>query len=148
MNSDIQMNSEIKLRAYNPETDKGFVFSTFLDGLYYGNDFFNSIDKQIYYKSYGEVLEALLAKTSVNVVMAVLNDDEDVILGYAILDNEGIVEPNSTFKLHYSFVKKMWRNKGIHRMLTRVPISTVTHVTKPGLAIARKRGWIFNPFAI
>lgn len=144
--------SGIKIRLYNPETDKGFVFSSFLDGLYYGNPYYREIDKASYYKNYSTVVEHLLTKQGSVPLIACLEDDEDVILGFAILEaNKLNGEANSAFKgdlLHYVFVKKAWRGKGIASALVPKNVTVVSHLTKPGAAIARKKGLKFDPFTI
>lgn len=117
-------------------SDQAFIFSSFLKGLYYGNDFYRQIDKEAFMSNYKKVLTQLLIKSQCKV--AVQNDDDDSLIGYSIYE-PGI--------LHYLFVKPTFRRFGVAKSLVPVGINTTTHITKIGTAIKPKE-WIFNPFKI
>lgn len=125
----------IAIRDANPD-DKNFIFSTWLRGLRYGNDWFELIDKDIYYKVYHKVLEKLLT-SGVEIKVACLKEDHGVILAYSVYKNN---------TLHWVFSKKSWRGIGLMRDLVPRHIDTISHVTAIGKSIAIKRGWKFNPF--
>lgn len=116
--------------------DQAFIYSSFLKGLYYGNDFYRSIDKDIFMKEYKKVLEHLLIKRQCKV--ACLTDDEDVVIGYSIFES-GILD--------YVFVKPVWRKIGVAKDLIPVSIHTCTHITKIGKSLKPKT-WVFNPWSI
>lgn len=129
----------VALRDITP-SDRNFVFATWLRGLKYGNDFFNAIEAEVYYKVYNKYIEAVLARPQVTVKFACLRDDPEVVLGYAVY--EGPV-------LHWVFVKKAWRSIGIAKSLVPETITTVTHLTLAGKSILHKQryyGIVFNPF--
>lgn len=128
----------ITTRDYAP-ADHPFIMSTFLRGLYYGDSWFSEIKKSIFMPNYHHVIEALLKKPTTRIRVACLVEDKDVILGYCVF---------SAGTVHYSFVKKAWRNIGIAKSLLPMDIKQVTHLTKVGLDITKKKGWDFNPFAI
>lgn len=120
--------------------DRAFIFSTWLRGLRYGNDWFELIESGAYYTEYHRVIESLLGLSNVSVRVACLKEDPEVILGYAI---------HSGAKLHWVHVKTAWRGIGIAKSLVPKEISTVTHLTKVGKAILSKHPEVrFNPFAL
>lgn len=129
------MDLPITIRPGKPE-DSSFIFSTWLKGQYFGNDWFESVDQKVYFAYYSKYVEAILAKS--NVSIACLTDDPDVILGYAVY-----TLPET---LHWVFVKGAWRAKGIARRLVPEAITTITGLTKPGKAIMIKKGLRFNPW--
>lgn len=130
----------IALRAYKFE-DEGFVYSTFLKGLYYGDSWFRLIDKDIFMKNYHSIITSLLAAPNTVIIIAHLKEDIDTVVGYAIL--------NTNLKvLHYIFIKPAWRTIGVAKMLVPETVDTVTHLTKMGLGILKTHpGLKFNPFS-
>ena len=128
-----------KLRGYKEE-DKGFIYSTWLRGLYHGSDWFSEIDKASFFTNYSKVVDLILSKNDTQVRVACDPEDEDVIYGYTIL-GPGLV--------HYCFVKEPWRAKGLARLLLGAhEVKSVTHITKPGNAIRKKLLWTFDPFKV
>ena len=120
------------------EEDKAFIYSTMLRGLYYGCDYFTSIDKQAFFANYPRVLDRLLDVADVSI--ACLADDEDVIVGFSI------TRPNI---IDYCFVKTPFRKQGVAKLLLGGAVfSYTTHLTKPGAAIARKMELKHNPFML
>jgi len=129
------INNELKISIREPEeTDIPFFFTTWLHGLYYGNSWFNAIDKDVFYEKYHEVLKLLLGRSSLRV--ACMEDEPDVILGYSVFTDT---------TLHWVFVKKAWRKLGIAKRLIPQDINTVSHLTKLGKAL-KPKDWKFNPF--
>lgn len=124
----------IQIRPGKAE-DRAFILSTWLKGQVFGDAWFAAIDKEAYFTNYSKYIEAILLKS--DILVACLSEDEDVILGYSI---------SSLQALHWVFVKKPWRGQGIAKSLVATDISVITSITKPGLAIAKKHGWSFNPW--
>lgn len=116
--------------------DQAFIFSSFLKGLYYGNEFFKQIDKTVFMKEYSKILTSLLIKSQCKV--ACLKDDVDTIVGYSIY------EPGTA---HYIFIKPAWRRIGLAKDLLPVDINSCTHITKIGKAL-KPPSWKFNPWLI
>ena len=125
----------------NGKTDDiPFIMSTWLRGLYYGNEFFGIMPKDIFMDNYKHICEALINKSTIKV--ACLIEDEDVILGYAILS------PDLT-TLHWAFVKNAFRNKGISKDLLPKYFSVFTHFSTLGLSLVKKYvDLTFNPFSV
>lgn len=129
----------IAVRDYLPG-DHNFILSTWLKGLKFGNSWFNLIDQTTYYRVYHAMVESILAKPDTVVKVAVLSDDPDVILGYAVYRKDALT-------LEWSFVKSSWRGIGVAKMLVPATVTTVTHLTKLGESIFKKRGNLkFDPF--
>ena len=99
--------------------DESFIYSTWLRGLYYGNDWFRKIDKKSFFDKYRIVIAHLLKSS--NVELAVLEDQPDVIVGYSV---------HSGNTLHWVYVKRSWRALGIGKALIPEGIECVTHLTK------------------
>lgn len=117
--------------------DKNFIFSTWLRGLRYGNEWFELIDKNVYYKVYHVMLEKIVT-SGVEIKIACLKEDPSVILGYAVYSGK---------RLDWLFVKKAWRGIGIARMLIPANIERVSHITQVGKSLLRKLpNAIFDPF--
>lgn len=128
-------------RDYIP-TDKNFILATWLRGLKYGNDWYNLIPAQIYFKVYQTALMRVLDSDKVIIKISCLKDDPDVILGYAVLDRNQEI-------LHWAFTKSAWRNIGVMKSLVPTSTKIVTHVTKVGLSLMKKYPEvIFNPFLL
>jgi hypothetical protein len=130
----------ITIRDYLPE-DKNFILATWLRGLYYGDSWFSEVKKHTFMQVYHLVLNVLLEKPNNYVKVACLKEDPSVIMGYAILSKD----PKA---IHWVFIKKSWRNIGLAKDLIPKDYTTVTHLTKTGLSIIKKKNWSFNPFLI
>src|SRR6267142_2498423 len=110
--------------------DKNFIYSTWLRGLYHGNDWFKCIPSDIYFRHYEAILDVLFQKPSVKVSVACLKESPDVILGFSVF------EANI---LHYIFCKFVWRNIGLARDLIPKDLKVVTHLIRTGRAILESK---------
>lgn len=114
------------------------VFATFLRSLRLGNYYWKLIDKDSYFHNYHRYIEALLARPLVNVKFAVLSDEPDTILGWAV------VEPGT---VHYVWVDPLQRGAGIAKMLCSDPFHTITHLTTIGAKIFKTMPHVrFDPW--
>jgi len=129
----------VSTRNSTPE-DKNFILATWLRGLYYGDSWFREIRKDIFMENYHKVIENILARPGVSVQVACLKDDPEVILGYSVSRGN---------TLDWVFIKAAWRGIGIAKSLLPKDLNVVTHLTKPGLSILKKKlpEVVFNPFA-
>jgi len=130
----------IVIRDYTPE-DKNFVLATWLRGLYYGDSVYSNMKKQTFMENYHTILETVINNSAIQIKVACLKEDSNVILGYAVL-------ANAPQTIHWVFVKKFWRNIGLARDLVPKDTNTVTNLTKIGLSILKKKDWAFNPFLV
>lgn len=130
---------QYEVRDYKPE-DHAFIMSTFLRGLYYGNEFFNLMPKDLFMAYYKLIGEALLKVSQVKI--ACLKDDPDIILGYSIMNQDFSV-------IHWVFIKSAFRKQGISKRLLPERPSQFTHFTKTGLEYAKRfENIIFNPYNV
>lgn len=119
-------------------SDKNFIYASWLKGLYHGNDWFNEIPTNVFFKNYQGALESILERPNVEILIACLPDDKEVILGYAVLEKNTI---------HWIFVKESWRKMGIAKELCSTwNITTCSHLTKVGKFLKKKYSLEFNPF--
>ncbi len=123
--------------------DENFILSTFLRGLYYGNDWFREIPKDIFMSHYHRVVERLLSHPGTAVRVACLREDEDVIVGYSI----SRPLQDGTSILDFVFVKSAWRKAGIGRSLLPPNFTSVSHLTKVGKSL-KPVNCVFNPFTL
>lgn len=122
------------------EGDYTFIYATFLRGLYYGDESFKRVDKDLFMENYHYILDHMLHIEGINIKMCVLSEDPEVILGYAVYKGP---------RLDWVFVKKAWRKIGIAKSLVPSDITTVSHLTTVGEAILKTRPTIkFNPFDV
>lgn len=118
--------------------DHPFIYSAWLQSLWAGNELFKLIKRDLYFKKYHDVVEALISLPDATVLIACLVEDPDIILGFSARHMD---------RLHYVFVKEDWRNIGLARDLTW-PFKEVSHITKTGAGIFKKHKAIvpYNPF--
>lgn len=128
------------VRPYQ-STDESFVYSTWLKGLYYGNDWFKEIERDTYFKKYHQVIENVLSRPNVSIRCACLKEDPDVILSYAVLEKNDV-----EYTLHWIFTKSGWRKLGLSKLILP-EVSHVSTLTKVGRAI-KPAQWKFDPFLI
>jgi len=129
----------IKIRSAYP-SDKNLIYSTWLKGLYFGNDWFREIKKDLYFEIYSEVIQKILSRPNIVIQVACLADDPETVLSYAILEKK-----EDSYALHWVFTKSSWRKLGLAKKLIPENISYVTHLTKVGKSIKPKK-WPFIPF--
>lgn len=115
-------------------SDIAFIYSTWLKNLYFGNSWFRSIERKVYFDKYKLVLDRVLQRSTV--LVCCLTDDPDVVLGYVVYE-PGI--------LHWIYVKKGFRRLGIGKLLLPQDVEWITHLTKTGRDLRRPE-WKFDPF--
>lgn len=115
------------------------LFAEFLRSLRWGNEYFRLIDSEPYFQVYHAYFSVLLNRPEALVKIAVLSDDDDVALGWCLVEID---------KVHYVYVKKDYRKIGIARTLISEPFSRFSHVTKTVLSLwpAKFPDAKFNPF--
>lgn len=120
---------------------EGLLYTSFLSSLRYGNEWFKEIDADVYYEVYHKLIENLLGRRETLVKLAVLPDDPDTCIGWSIS------EPRV---LHYIYVKGdiKARQLGIGKQLLPLEFNTISHLTKIGKVIWKKKfkHVKFNPF--
>lgn len=91
------------------------------------NDYMRIIHPPSYYFAYNNYVTNILRRVNSVVMLAVLDDDEDVVLGFSVTEGKNI--------LHYVHVPKSYRHQRIATMLVPETIDWITHITKIGLRL-------------
>lgn len=129
--------SNIVIRDPKPE-DVAFIYSTWLKGQYHGSEFFKASSRQSYFKHYAAFVESVLINPNTKINVACLEDDIDIIISYCVYTTSGA--------LYWVYTKDGWRGQGWAKKTVPQGISSVKSLTKAGAAIARKKGWKFDPW--
>lgn len=144
------MNEAIQTRSYRPETDKAFIYSTWLKNYKYSSYFAKRIKPAIFFAGHHSILDHLLAKPTIKVLIASSRDNADDIYGYVAY------EPKQDDKnvVHFIFVKDAFRNMGVARTLfeiakLKLETLSITHWTFPVDEFIRKYPMItYNPYEL
>jgi len=125
------------------DKDKNFILATFLRGLYYGEYWYEEIPKDIFMNNYKHIAKVLIDAPGTTIKVACDPEEPSVIYGYSIMNSDYSI-------LHWVYVKKVWRSKGIGRALVPQRLISVTHLSKLGkLFLSTKyKDTIFNPFKL
>lgn len=123
-----------------PKDFRNMIFSNFLNGLRYGNEYFKIIDSSAYFANYNRYIDSLLSRPNMVAKIAVLSNEEDNALGWSLSEMK---------TLHFVYVKVEQRHQGIATSLSPKGLDTITHLTNIGLSIwnNKLKGVKFNPFA-
>lgn len=120
---------------------RNLIYTSYLKSLRFGNDWFKDIESDRYYQVYHSIIEGLLARPTTELRIALLNEDQDICLGWSLCEET---------TLHYVFVKGDIdaRYHGIGRDLIPTPIHKITHLTRIGRELWKKKlpGAVFDPF--
>lgn len=130
----------LKFKVRGPEPgDLNFILSTWLKGFYFGNEWLKKhVEAKAYFEFFEEIAKAVLTRADTEVRVSCLEEDENVILGYSII--EGTC-------LHFVFVKEPWRKLGIAKALTLGPLDACSCVTDLGHKL-KPHNWKLNPFLL
>lgn len=134
----------VHIRAYKsaelPEHYLNFVKDFWLKTYRKCNKFMKLVDAASYFNAYPKYIKSILDRPSVTVRLAMLGDDEDVLLGFSV--SEGPI-------LHYVNVPFDYRNHGIGRKLVPFVVERFSHITETGMKLWTKKvpQAIFDPFS-
>ncbi len=122
-----------------PEQYTGVVIGKFLTSLRNGCRYFGYVDPDRYFPAYRRYVVSILARPASVVRLAVLVDDPDVCLGWAILEHKSV---------HFVHVSADVRRLGIARALVPDPFDEFTHLTDMAYDIWKTKfpEAKFNPF--
>lgn len=136
-------NSSYKIISFKasemPSSYWNMILSKWMRSLRFGCDFFRLVDKDIYFAGYQKFIESLFERPQTVVRLAVLSDDEDVVLGWSVYEGD---------KLHYVYVNRDMRNNGIGKNLIPSNTKEISHVTIAGMSVwaSKYPNFKFNPF--
>lgn len=106
------MSPEIEVRAAYIE-DVPFLFATLLRSYRHASNFARRISNDVFYKYHHAFLDACLKRNGSKVLVAHPKGEPDVILGYLLTE----ALPSGEEIIHYTYVKKSFRQMGIARAL-------------------------------
>lgn len=125
---------DLKIREVKP-SDKNFIYSTMLRGLYYGCDYFNKSNSIDFFTQYQANLDNLLPKCEISI--ACLDEDEDTIFAYAITLGSKII---------FTYTKSEFRKMGIqNKLLAKRKFDSVAFITSIGDSIRINKRLKFTP---
>lgn len=124
--------------------DIAFLYSTWLRGLYHGNDYFSSMDSDAFFASKKEEVTAILCSPDVSVRVACAIDDRELILGYLVAQIS-----DSGCSVVWCWVRPAMREKGVATKLAHgLRVNSVANLTKTGDDIRKKKNLLFKPIVL
>ncbi len=134
----------VQIRAYKgaflPEQYANFVRDRWLKTYKKCNKFMSLVDPASYYQAYPKYIKSILDRPTTAVRLAMLQEDNDVLLGFSVSDGP---------MLHYVNVPLDYRGQGIGGRLVPYVVESFSHITETGMKLWQKKypKAIFNPFA-
>ncbi len=120
---------------------KACVVTRICRSLKYGCDLFKLTEPKAYWAVYPKLIEAILYRPSTQIRIAVLTDEPDNVLGFAVVEGT---------TLHYVHVDTIQRRQGIATALVSPcnSYTALTHATHAGIPFWSKvmPHAKFNPF--
>lgn len=122
-----------------------FVYATWLKSFHHSSPIAKRIRSQIFYSYHQETLTEILERDATKIYLAVAHDDDNVILGYLVTENDNI---------HFVYVKRDFRNFGVAKILAEafgkdlntVQFSHWTHDTD--WICSKYPEMIYNPYLV
>jgi ribosomal protein S18 acetylase RimI-like enzyme len=139
--------AEIEVRDAYLE-DVSFIFATLLRSYRHASNFARKISNDVFYKYHHAFLDACLKRPGSKVIVAHPKGEPDIILGYLLSETRADGES----VIHYSYVKKSFRQMGVARALwatlEKKPY-TITHFTVDADWITKKyTNLTYNPYLL
>ncbi len=122
-----------------PKQYLNLVRSRWMRSYKHSNDYMKLVHSEAYYCAYSVYVENVLNRPNTTVRLALLEEDDDVALGFSVVENTC---------LHYVEVPKVNRGQGIGRALVPDKIEWFSHLTKIGFKLWAEKApdAKFNPF--
>lgn len=123
--------------------DLSFIYSSWLQSYFYGSNWPKSMAREIYFASHAEVIRLIMLRPGVCVTIASDKEDQSIIIGYMVSENDNV--------LHYSYVKKPFREMGIFNSLLKYTHLnydiSISHRTKDiSSVLIKHQAPIYNPY--
>lgn len=118
--------------------DQGYLFSTWLKGLRFGNPLMAKVPSRTYFREQHKVITNIILRGA-TVLVAHPEGEPDVIVGYVV------AEPGC---LHWLHVKAAFREMGVGRQLLEAvgPFTEFSHWVRSADALSRKFPAEYNPW--
>lgn len=130
---------DVLITRHRKPEDDNFIFNSLLNCLYFAGHWRSTrkvdgkhlplMSREVAFK-YRTVLSHVLAKPNVQCRVCSLKDDEDIIIGYSIVEKLPF-----DFILHFVYVREDWQRNGIARDLVPETPTLITHLTKDGRSV-------------
>lgn len=105
--------------------DHAFILATWLRAFRHGSPFARRLTNDVFFTNHHPLVEALVARSTV--LVATLEDDPNVILGYLVTEKQGPVHV-----LHFAYVKKEFRRMRVFsQLLEEAPLGETFEVSHP-----------------
>ena len=138
------MHDKIGIRSYLP-TDEEFIYACWLNHYKHSSLFGKQIRSEIFYKEHHKLIEQLLKRSQITIAYPI--GDPIIILGFLVMEGTK-ADP----LIHFTFVKRAFRDMGIAETLTQeldLNHATITHYTKDAEWIMdRCPGMVYNPYKV
>lgn len=137
------MEAGFKLRPYK-ESDLNFVRNSWAKSYYKGAEYVDFLSPNEFNERHRPIREDLLNRSNSAIVIACSSQDEDLILGWILVEKP----PKGTI-LHYLYVKEAFKKEGISDALLEVlkeaPIM-ITHMTDRASKIVKANADRFKDY--
>ena len=123
------------------ESDLALVYKTWID-TYAESNFARKVRRALYPVRQRNLINQILARPTTHVLVACVPDDEETLLGWAVLETPNVI--------HYAFMKKDFRRFGIAEDLCRAAGDAIlfSHRTPFGECFIRSfRRSVYDPYA-
>ena|ERR1700733_7134484 len=118
------------LRAFNPERDSPFIYSTWRNAVWYGEKRDQS-QSSLFFSKMTAAIKELFGNSETLVKIACDQEDPDYIAGYSVFTGS---------KLEFIYVKINYRRKGIGKLLSQGFQTIAEPLTSVGKKIAEQHG--------
>lgn len=126
----MDQSTKVVVRELMGGSDHAFIYSTWRNALWYAERR-DEKEADHFYKSASEKIAALLKNPDIHVRIACLADDPDMLLGWAVLQND---------RLEFIYVKIDYRRKGIGHILSKGFKTFSEPETRIGKSLKEKYG--------
>ena len=120
-----------------PAAYDALIYSKWLRSYRFGNPLIKRIVPYTYYMEQRIIIKDILESPHTTVILAVLGDDDDVVLGFCVHRKD---------ILDYIFVHQDYRRNHIAKALMPPKITVYTHVTATFDLWNKNKDLLYNPY--
>jgi hypothetical protein len=127
---------KLTIRLAQP-ADMNFVAASWFTSYWKNTARAEGIEQPVYTRGMNQLIDGLLQRS--DVIVAVLDEVPDEILGYAVVEDGAC---------HWVYVKSVYRRRGIATGLLRSTARRFSLQTSQGKKLAAKLGLAYDPFSL
>jgi hypothetical protein len=139
------MDAVYALRPYK-ESDLNFIQNSWGASYYKGADYLDYLSPKEFNSKHRPIREELLKKPTIACIIACDSQDEDLILGWILVEKP----KGKGLLLHYLYVKEAFKGEGISEELIKKALPEkpilVTHMTDRARKIIKKKKEFFKDY--